>query len=267
MKKLSNLSLQEIILRNVVIHYIDTPEPIGSKQLKSSLEVDVSPATIRNYFKKLVEQGYLDQLHSSSGRIPTSMAFKQFWNEQINVRDLLEIDSFSSLENGSKFFGVYSLFRKEENNRIANIYNIEGKYLLIVFEKGEIIIKDSKLISAFLAQFEGYDVKDIYRIARGNGIDELASKLSRIIDKGVGRYNQRELLSVAHSSEAWGDAHFESYFNGSVLDTMENGIYFEHFAPKDHMVIKRNCMVDGIYGSLVVLGHMSRDFNNFYRSI
>lgn len=264
---MANLSLQEIILKNVVIHYIDTPEPIGSKQLKSSLEVDVSPATIRNYFKKLVEQGYLDQLHSSSGRVPTSMAFKEYWNNQIDTKSTIHIESFDTLEKASKFFGVYSLFKEERRNQLRAVYNIEESYLLLVFERGETIIKNSKLINAFLNQFDGYDIKDIYQIARENSIGELTDKLGEVVKSSVVRFNQRELISFSDANESWSDNHFGHYYDGDILDSLEDGICYEHFAPKDHMVIKSGCSVDGVQGSMLIVGHMSRDFNHFLSSI
>lgn len=264
---MGNLTLQEIILKNVVIHYIDTPEPIGSKQLQQTLEVDVSSATIRNYFKKLVEQGYLDQLHSSSGRIPTSMAFKEYWNAQIDLDNPLQVNSFETLEQGSKFFGVYSIFKKDSVNRLEGVYNIENKFLLLIFEKDEVVVSNNKLISAFLGQFEGYDVKDIYQVAKENSISELIYKLKDLVDGGVKNFNHKELISVANSNEEWSERNFASYFNGDIIDSNEDGIYFEHFAPKDHMVIKRDCIVENTRGSLLILGHMSRDFNHFYSSI
>jgi heat-inducible transcriptional repressor len=83
----------------------------------------------------------------------------------------------------------------------------------------------------------------------------------------VKRFNSKELIAIGGGNESWSNTHFEQYFSGDILDGLENGIYFEHFAPTNHMIIKKNCVVGGSYGSLLILGHMSRDFNHFYNSI
>ena len=67
---------EKLILFAVVELYIKTAKPIGSNTLKDNWFKNLSSATIRNYFSKLEEEGYLKQQHSSGGRIPTSLAYK-----------------------------------------------------------------------------------------------------------------------------------------------------------------------------------------------
>ena len=57
------------ILKVVVDDYIRTAEPVGSKTIAS--RVGVSSATIRNELADLVDMGYLEQPHTSAGRIPS----------------------------------------------------------------------------------------------------------------------------------------------------------------------------------------------------
>lgn len=66
------------VLLALVEHYIETGKPVGSLSLKESGQGDLSSATIRNYFAHLEEEGYLTQTHTSSGRIPTSLAFRTY---------------------------------------------------------------------------------------------------------------------------------------------------------------------------------------------
>ena len=60
------------ILKAIVTDYILTGEPVGSRTLEKKYQLGVSSATIRNEMSDLEEMGYLDQLHSSSGRIPSA---------------------------------------------------------------------------------------------------------------------------------------------------------------------------------------------------
>ncbi|MCP4424292.1 MAG: heat-inducible transcription repressor HrcA [Chloroflexi bacterium] len=69
---------QETILGLVVRHYIENGAPIGSTTLVERHELDVSSATVRNELSALGEMGYLAQLHTSAGRIPTELGYRYF---------------------------------------------------------------------------------------------------------------------------------------------------------------------------------------------
>lgn len=69
---------QETILKTVVEEYVRTAIPVGSKAVADALELDVSPATVRNDMVALEEEGYLAQPHTSAGRIPTEQAYVHY---------------------------------------------------------------------------------------------------------------------------------------------------------------------------------------------
>lgn len=66
------------ILKSIVDSYIASGEPIGSKYLTTSCDFTVSPATIRNEMSELEDMGYLEQPHTSAGRVPTALGFKTY---------------------------------------------------------------------------------------------------------------------------------------------------------------------------------------------
>ncbi len=66
------------VLLSLVELYLKTGKPVGSQTLKEHGFDALSPATLRNYFVKLEEAGFLKQQHSSGGRIPTSRAYKTY---------------------------------------------------------------------------------------------------------------------------------------------------------------------------------------------
>lgn len=66
------------VLLGLVDYYIKTGRPVGSNTLKEAGFGDLSSATIRNYFAHLENEGYLSQLHSSGGRVPTSLAYRTY---------------------------------------------------------------------------------------------------------------------------------------------------------------------------------------------
>lgn len=66
------------ILKAVVDEYIITGEPVGSKTIADLQDIRVSPATVRNDMSVLEQMGYLEQPHTSAGRIPTFSGFKLY---------------------------------------------------------------------------------------------------------------------------------------------------------------------------------------------
>jgi heat-inducible transcriptional repressor len=76
------------ILRAVVESYIETAEPVGSKSLLDMLDLDVSSATVRNELADLTEQGYLEQPHTSAGRIPSPKGYRLYVNELMEQQRL-----------------------------------------------------------------------------------------------------------------------------------------------------------------------------------
>ena len=66
------------ILRAIVQEYIHTGQPVGSTHIASAPGVNVSSATVRNEMAVLEQEGYLVQLHTSGGRIPTDRGYRFF---------------------------------------------------------------------------------------------------------------------------------------------------------------------------------------------
>lgn len=69
------------ILKIVVESYINTAEPVGSKAIVEQMPGKISSATIRNELADLVEMGYLEQPHTSAGRVPSAKGYRLYVNE------------------------------------------------------------------------------------------------------------------------------------------------------------------------------------------
>ncbi len=76
------------ILNAIVDSYIQTAEPVGSRTLSKHLGLGLSPATIRNVMADLTDQGYLEQPHTSAGRIPTDKAYRFFVDSLVTAATL-----------------------------------------------------------------------------------------------------------------------------------------------------------------------------------
>ena len=76
------------ILKIVVEGYIRTAEPVGSKMIAAQMAGKVSSATIRNELADLVDLGYLEQPHTSAGRIPSPKGYRLYVNELMEQQRL-----------------------------------------------------------------------------------------------------------------------------------------------------------------------------------
>ena len=76
------------ILKVVTERYIDAAEPVGSKFIAQAMGGAVSSATIRNELADLTEKGYLEQPHTSAGRVPSPKGYRLYVNELMERRSV-----------------------------------------------------------------------------------------------------------------------------------------------------------------------------------
>ena len=69
------------VLRSVVDLYIRTAEPVGSKAITALPDMKYSSATIRNEMADLTAMGYLEQPHTSAGRVPSAAGYRLYVDE------------------------------------------------------------------------------------------------------------------------------------------------------------------------------------------
>lgn len=79
LKKLLAVAIEDVI---------HTGNPVGSQHLVEEYGLDMSPATVRNWFAELEELGFLAQTHTSSGRMPTEKGYRLYADELMQKRPL-----------------------------------------------------------------------------------------------------------------------------------------------------------------------------------
>jgi len=90
---------QRMILTAIVDDYIRSAEPVGSRSISKRGDVGFSPATIRNEMADLEELGFLEQPHTSAGRIPSTKGYRYYVDhlikrDQIAEKDIQMVRSF-----------------------------------------------------------------------------------------------------------------------------------------------------------------------------
>lgn len=80
------------ILQAVIQDYISSAEPVGSRTLARKYDLGVSPATIRNEMADLEMLGYLEHIHTSSGRIPSSKGYRLYVDSLLPVKPMTDAE-------------------------------------------------------------------------------------------------------------------------------------------------------------------------------
>jgi len=91
------------ILTAIVETFIATGEPVGSRTLARANREGLSPATIRNVMSDLADSGYLEQPHTSAGRVPSTDAYR-YYVEQLTGKARLSHDDENIIQ--ESFHGV-----------------------------------------------------------------------------------------------------------------------------------------------------------------
>ena len=122
------------ILYSAVEDYIQHASPITSGSVHDKYIKDISPATLRNELNALEAMGYLKQLHTSSGRIPTSKAYRLYVNQ---------------LMKGTRF-------GKKELNTVRELLSQRTTYLTDIIRNVAGVVSQATNYPAFVIM-DGYD--------------------------------------------------------------------------------------------------------------
>jgi heat-inducible transcriptional repressor len=76
------------ILQAIINDYINTAEPVGSRTIAKKYNLGISSATIRNEMADLEEMGYLEHLHTSSGRKPSDKGYRLYVDKLMQLPEL-----------------------------------------------------------------------------------------------------------------------------------------------------------------------------------
>src|SRR5438477_11613802 len=69
---------KQTILQAVIFEYVSSADPVGSELLVQKYGLGVKAATVRNELADLADMGYLEQPHTSAGRIPSDLGYRYY---------------------------------------------------------------------------------------------------------------------------------------------------------------------------------------------
>jgi len=256
---------KEFLLQSIIKAYIEHLEPIGSSQLKSMYDITYSPATIRGYFKKLGEEGYLAQEHVSSGRTPTTEALKQYWTSKLNF--FIEEVDVRALQYYASQIGVSVFIKKEKSDVLKDIINVNDKYMMLEFDSFAINVKFSDALFRFLTDMIGISMKDILKISKDVGAIEVYDAIMQTIQNSDFEiFNYKEFLNLALTYN-FDEMTINTYLKGEILDKVEEGLYFEELLPNEYVGICHKCKINNEDVKMLVVGQLPKNYEYFYKKI
>ncbi len=159
---------QEDILKRIIKEYICQAEPVGSDYLKRKYKSDLSPATIRGEMQKLTDMGYLEQPHTSSGRIPADKGYRYLVDfliaeeigDLINKKIAQEIERIKEIDDCLLFLRGINRILTASSSGLAFSYFPEEDFCLTegwghVFKDPE--FSDVKYTRNFLSMIEALE--------------------------------------------------------------------------------------------------------------
>ena len=172
-----------LILQAIIDDYIMTAIPVGSRTISRKSGVGFSPATIRNEMSDLEELGYLDQPHTSAGRVPSNKAYRLY------VDHLMKTVKLSSDERERMHEHLLSKSKQVEGviRSAASVLSDATKYTAVIVapKLGTLRIKHVQLVpvaertalmvivtnvgivkDALIRVPEDMDADDLYSISR-----------------------------------------------------------------------------------------------------
>lgn len=126
------------ILQIIIEDYISSAEPVGSRTIARKHELGLSPATIRNEMSDLELLGYLEQPHTSAGRIPSAQAYRFYVDSLVEPGTLTDSDM-------ALIDGWYN----ERRRNIDDIFQSTAKILSRMTQNVSMVLSNQQTTASF----------------------------------------------------------------------------------------------------------------------
>ena len=131
------------ILQIIIEDYIETAEPVGSRTIARKHNLGLSPATIRNEMSDLELLGYLEQPHTSAGRVPSAQAYRLYVDSMV---DSMKEEPGVLTENDR---ALINSWYKERIRNMDDIFKSTAKILSRMTQNVSLVLANKKSTARF----------------------------------------------------------------------------------------------------------------------
>ena len=174
------------ILATVVESYIESAEPVGSKQIAEEYENEYSSATIRNEMKLLEDYGLLEQPHISSGRVPSTKGYR-YYVDNLMTNDTLSMVDIDYINNNIVSYGSVEKTLEHAAEVVSKLLNLPAVLNVSstdVIEQIKILKISEKVLLIILMSKSG-TVKDVVVQITDTLPEERIDELSKLLNKNL----------------------------------------------------------------------------------
>lgn len=202
------------ILEAMVNEYVRTGAPVGSKVLSQIVDIGVSPATIRSEMAILYDKGFLEQPHTSAGRIPSHQGIREYVDyimkiKPLSKKEISQIDSLFNQRNPDpdKLLGDvadalsdYTGYATVASSIVADGVNIDRLEFIVAGQNTVVIVLIASngivrskvvrvdfVISTDVIEFFGKFANDRFS---GKSIDSITTSYINAVGLSLGEYSR-----------------------------------------------------------------------------
>jgi heat-inducible transcriptional repressor len=191
---------EQEILESVVRQFVLTGNPVGSRTISKKKNNTLSPASIRNVMADLEEKGYLDHPHTSAGRRPTTMGYRHYVDNLVDLAELSDKEKILFKEFIGDFGGDLDFILEKTLQVLAKVSNLLGiimtpKFDESILEKIEIVRVSSEKLLVILSIKDGI-AKTILLELKHDLADNLLKKVVQVINE---RLSGLKILEIKKS--------------------------------------------------------------------
>jgi heat-inducible transcriptional repressor len=208
------------ILKVVTDDYISSAEPVGSRTIARRYNLGLSPATIRNEMADLEESGYLEQPHTSAGRIPSEIGYRYYVDALVSLQKL----SKQEIENIYKEMEGYHREIESIIHQTSKILVQLTKYPSVVlspqfqtaiFRHIQLVKLSATTVLVLIVTDTGYVENKIIELQREVSAEEL-DRISELLNKKLRGVCLKDLQSTLLNDIRSELVLHDQFFNESI---------------------------------------------------
>ncbi|GAP02616.1 heat-inducible transcription repressor hrcA [Fructobacillus pseudoficulneus] len=196
---------QQMILAAIIYQYTQTARAVGSKTLHDQLDLEFSPATIRNEMMFLEEADLIKKLHTSAGRIPSKAGYRYYLDHLMVADQVSEVDIARIANQIRGNFHELDDLLEQTAKQLADLTGLTAlvlkpKVVNLKISSFQLIQLERQQVLAVLATSDGKVTSQTFRLPKDMAVSSLSDMVAYINAQMVGRPVQ-DVLSMMNSEE------------------------------------------------------------------